>query len=131
MSPDVRLRLGRVAGRYAVCRLDPAAPLPPAAGPGLWSATRTADELSVVCREDRVPPGARAEPGWACLAVAGPLPFALTGVLAALAAPLARAGVSLFALSTFDTDYLLVKEADLPRAAAALTAAGHEVQEGS
>lgn len=130
MSAGSRLRLRRVAGRYAVCRLDPTAPVPRACGPGLWSATRTPDELSIVCPEEQVPPGARSELGWACLAVCGPLEFALTGVLASLAGPLAQAAVSLFALSTFDTDYLLVKAVDLARAVAALEAAGHQVQEG-
>jgi hypothetical protein len=69
----------------------------------------------------------RSEPGWRALQVAGPLDFALTGVLSSLLAPLAAAGVAVFALSTFDTDYVLVKEATLADAVAALERAGHRV----
>lgn len=77
----------------------------------------------MVCLEGEEPKGARAESGWRAFRVAGTLDFALTGVLAALATPLAAAGVSIFAVSTFDTDYVLVK--DLPKARKALEAAGH------
>ena len=90
---------------------------------------RTPDELSVVCAADAVPAGVRAERGWKALAVDGPLAFELTGILAGLTGVLARAGVPLFALSTHDTDLLLVREADLERAVAALRAAGHEVRD--
>jgi hypothetical protein len=123
------LSLSLLAGEFAVCRLPPTAEVPDwalGAAP-LGSVTRTAAELSVVCPADRVPAGSRSEPGWRCLAVAGPLDFAEIGILAGLAAPLAAAEVSLFALSTFDTDYLLVPAADLDRAIAALTAAGHRI----
>ncbi|HYD64885.1 ACT domain-containing protein [Azospirillum sp.] len=82
----------------------------------LVSVTRTAEELSVVCPEHRVPDDVRAERGWRAFKVDGPLDFALTGILAGLAAPLAEAGISIFALSTFDTDYLLVRSADVERA---------------
>jgi hypothetical protein len=81
----------------------------------------------VVCPESVVPEGVRREDGWRCLGVRGPLAFELTGVLAALAAPLAAAGVPIFALSTFDTDYLLVPGDRLDAALAALDAAGHRV----
>lgn len=124
-----RLDLALLPGTFAVCRLDPAAPVPGwAGGPGeLASVTRTGAELSIVCPDARVPPAIRAERGWRCLRVAGPLDFSLVGVLAALAGALAGAGVSLFALSTFDTDHLLVREADLDRALRALEEAGHGV----
>jgi hypothetical protein len=117
-------------GLLAVCRLDPAEPLPAWALPGasaLVSITRTAGELSVVCAQEAVPDGVRSERDWRCLMVEGPLDFSLTGVLAALLTPLAEAGVSIFALSTFDTDYLLVRAAQLDTAIAALSAAGHVV----
>lgn len=89
--------------------------------------TRTADELSVVCLEEAAPAGARVEGGWRCLSVVGPLPFSATGIMAALAGPLAAADISIFALATFDTDHLLVAETALSRALEALHRAGHRV----
>ena len=112
-----------LAGRYAICRLAPDTEAPAR----YFSVTRTPEELSVVCAESDVPAGAPCEPGWCVLQVAGPLDFNLTGVLAAIAVPLAQAGVSIFALSTFDTDYVLVKDENLERALEALRTAGHGV----
>jgi len=110
------LRMSLLDGRFAVARLAPSAPLPAAPSTAaLWSATRTRDELSLVCDEALVPDGARVEPGWRAFALAGPIPFDQTGVIASLTAPLAAAGVPVFVLSTFDTDYLLVREAHLDR----------------
>ncbi len=120
------LVLAILPGRLAICRLDAAAPIPdwlPAAG--FVSLTRTARELSLVCAQEAVPAGITAETGWRALEVAGPLDFALTGVLASLAAPPAAAGISIFAISTFDTDYILVREHSLDAAITALRAAGH------
>jgi hypothetical protein len=114
-------------GSYAVCRLPAEAAFPDWAAGDLVSVTRTAGEMSVVCREDAVPEGTWCERGWRCLRVAGTLDFALVGVLASLLVPLGEAGVSVFAVSTFDTDYLLVRDDDLARATAALRAAGHPV----
>jgi uncharacterized protein len=116
---------------YAVCRMPPDAEAPTwGVGAGLWSLTRTTEELSLVCAEDGLPddPGAATlSRGWRALRVAGSLDFSLVGVLAALAAPLAAAGVSIFAVSTYDTDYLLLRAADLEKATGALLAAGHTV----
>ncbi|TLW95266.1 ACT domain-containing protein [Saccharomonospora piscinae] len=117
-------------GEYAVVRLGPGASVPPRLfepGDSLVSVTRTPGELSVVCAADRVPEDAVVETGWRVLTVRGPLDFTLTGIMAALSSELAAAGVSLFALSTYDTDHLLVKDADLERAVAALRGGGHEV----
>ncbi len=123
-----RLKLLGVAGSFAVCKLPTGAPLPPWATAGdLFSVTRTPDEISVVCRQEAVPEGVVCERNWRCLRVAGAMPFTLVGVLASLTTPLAKVGVGVFAFSTFDTDYLLVKAADVPRAVAALRAAGHLV----
>ncbi|MGF1611964.1 MAG: ACT domain-containing protein [Kiloniellales bacterium] len=118
MKAPKRLTLCVLPDRLAVCRLVPDAALPPwlAWDGGLVSVTRTADELSIVCAEDRVPEAVQAERGWRALKVLGPLDFALTGILAGLAAPLAGAGISIFALSTYDTDYILVRAADLEQA---------------
>jgi hypothetical protein len=112
----------------AVCRVPPDTPVAdvPLTGP-FWSATRTRDELSLVIPEDQVPEGWQAVPGWRCLQVQGPLDFELTGVISALTAPLADAGVSVFVVSTFDTDYVLVREPDLERACEALSALGHSI----
>ncbi len=116
-------------GRYAVCRLDPDEAIPHLSlEHRFWSVTRTRDELSLVLPQESVPDGCRAEEGWRCLQVLGPLDFDLTGVLASLAAPLARAGISIFTISTFDTDYLLVREAELDSAKRALTKGGHTIQ---
>jgi len=92
--------------------LPPDAALPSWASNGpLFSIRRTADELSIVCVEAQVPPGVQCEPGWRCVRIAGKLDFSAVGVLTALVSPLVEAGIGVFALSTCDTDYLLVKGA--------------------
>lgn len=126
MSP--RLPLDLLEGAFAVVRLPPDEAVPGwARGGPLWSITQTPEELSIVCPADRVPPGLRTEGPFKALKVRGPLDFSLTGILASLADPLAEAQVSIFALSTFDTDYVLVPEAGLDTALSALKAAGHQV----
>jgi hypothetical protein len=95
----------------------------------LWSITRTADEMSVVCRQDVLPEGIHCERGWRCLRVAGTIGFAVVGVLASLVAPLAEAGISVFAMSTYNTDYLMVKEETLSRAMDVLRRHCHTVNE--
>jgi hypothetical protein len=129
--PDARrpaLTLSLLPDTLAVCRLSADAAVPVWAWTGEpASVTRTRDELSVVCRADAVPEGVRRESGWRCLMVEGPLDFALTGILAAITAPLAEAGIPLFAVSTFDTDYLLVKADQFRRAMDVLRGAGHRV----
>jgi hypothetical protein len=123
-----KLQLTLLDGAFAVCQLGPTTPIPASlADARVVSITRTADELSVVCPEELAPAGAVSEGGWRCLAVRGPMPFSLTGILAAVAVPLANAGVSIFAVSTFDTDYVLVPGAQQERAIAALQSAGHSV----
>ncbi len=122
------LKLSLLKERLAVCRLEPSVTPPAWALSGdLCSITRTPEELSVVCREGVVPLGIRCERGWRAFKVQGPLDFGLTGILDALTDPLARAGISIFALSTFDTDYLMVREAHLEEAIIALNGAGHRV----
>jgi hypothetical protein len=90
--------------------------------------TRSPTELSVVCDEAAVPADVRCERSWRALVVQGPLAFDLTGVLASLTGPLAAVGVPIFAISTFDTDWLLVRDAHLERACATLRLAGHEIE---
>jgi hypothetical protein len=123
-----RLRLMPLAGRFAICRLAPHAPLPAWAGEGaLSSVTRTPAELSIVCPAAQVPADVHATRDWRALAVQGPLDFSLVGVLASLVEPLARRRISVFCLSTFDTDYLLIPDADVASAGAVLQAAGHQL----
>jgi uncharacterized protein len=128
------LDLDLLPEEYAICRLPAGSPLPAGlmgeaggSDPGVVSVTWAADEVSVVCRADRVPAGATAESPWRCLRVVGPLEFALTGVLASLVGPLADARVNIMAFSTYDTDYLLVPTVRLDEAIATLTKAGHRV----
>jgi hypothetical protein len=123
-----QLTLIVVDGTFAICRLEPDASIPSWATESCYfSVTRTADELSVVCRQDTVPDSIAAERGWRCLRVAGTMPFSLVGILSSLTAPLAEAGISVFAISTFVTDYLLVKAEDLDRAIEALRGHGHTI----
>ena len=112
---------------FAICRLAGDDPIPPWAAGNFVSITRTSDELSIVCSRAQVPDDVKAERGWRCLRVTGTLEFTEVGVLSALAGPLADAEISIFVVSTFDTDYLVVREADLERAVVVLCGAGHEV----
>lgn len=121
------LDLQLLAGAYAVSRLSPDEPLPEWARGELLAAIWTPDELSIVSTADAVPESVRSEPGWLVLRVVGQLDFSLIGILAALTEALAQAKVSVFALSTFDTDYLLVRERDRERALRALEEAGHRI----
>lgn len=123
-----RLQIRVVSGRFAVCRLSANAAIPEwANGPGFVSITRTGDELSIVCAEDRAPAGIRCERGYAAIRVAGTLAPELVGVMLSLAAPLAEAGIPILAIGTYDTDYVLVRHADLDAAVLALREAGHDV----
>jgi hypothetical protein len=112
----------------AICRLSVDEAVPEWAMLGEFvSITHTSDELSIVCAEENIPSDVKADRGWRALKVEGPLDLALTGVLASLANPLAEAQINLFAISTFDTDYLLVKGYNLARACEVLRQAGHGV----
>jgi hypothetical protein len=114
----------------AICRLPPEAALPPwATGPSAFvTVSRTPDELSITAVQHAVPAGVRCERDYRALRVRGTLPPDLVGILVSIAEPLAAAGLSIFAISTYDTDYILVKARDLPAALEALRAAGHDVR---
>lgn len=113
-------------GRFAVCRLDAGAPVPEWLPRSGWtSVTRTPAELSIVCQETAVAEGVRVQGGWLRIELVGPFDFALTGVLASSLNPLAEAGVPIFAISTFDTDWVLIPGEHLEKAKRALAAAGH------
>jgi hypothetical protein len=121
------LTLSLLPDNYSICRLGPEADIPPWALAGeFFSITRTEEELSLVCSQQVVPAGVQCEKGYRCIMVLGPLDFSLTGILASLTASLAEAGISVFAISTFHTDYLLVKADNLKRTVAKLQEAGHD-----
>lgn len=116
----------------AIAQLAPTDPIPEWALSGpFFSFSKTSDELSIVCRQSDVPTTVKSEREWLALKVKGPLDFALTGILSSIARPLANAGVSIFALSTFDTDYVLVRQGRLEDACSALEKEGHVVLRGS
>ncbi|HLZ59540.1 MAG TPA: ACT domain-containing protein [Ktedonosporobacter sp.] len=120
--------LSLFAEAFAICRLknDVSVPAWAQTGP-FFSITHTPDELSVVCLAEPIPADVQADRGWRCFKLHGPFPFSLVGILNSITVPLAQANIGIFALSTFDTDYVLVKEHDLPQAIATLTGAGHTI----
>jgi hypothetical protein len=125
------LEIEILADTYAVSQLSADAPIPEWARGELVALTRTGEELSIASPAGSVPETIRSERDWRVLRVAGPLDLSLIGILAALAGVLADASIPIFAVSTFATDYLLVRERDLARAARALESAGHCVRAAS
>jgi len=121
------LRITILPDRFAVCRFPPQAPVPDWIRGAFTSITRTADELSIVCDDEAVPDGVQVERTFRAVKVEGPIPFEVTGVAAALVSPLAAKRISVFLVATFDTDYLLVKDAAFDEAVAVLREAGHDV----
>jgi hypothetical protein len=123
-----RLTIDLRPGAYELSRLPAGSTLPALSAPDAFlSVTSTPEEISVVAPAGLAPEGAKVDEGWRLLTVRGPLEFTLTGIMASLAGSLAAAGVPIFAVSTFDTDHILVKEADVDRAISALREAGHDV----
>jgi len=119
------LSLCLLPGRYAIVRLGAGTEAPPwASGGAFVSLTRTPDEVSVVCEEAQIPGDVPGDRGWRVLKLQGPFPLDSVGVLASVAGPLAEAGISLFVVSTYDTDYVLVREASVERALTALAGRG-------
>jgi hypothetical protein len=118
--------------RFAVCRLSGDAAVPSWATEGeFFSITRSTEELSLVCSQDLVPEGILCEREWRCVRVAGTMAFSTVGVVAGLSRPLAEAGIGIFIVSTFDTDYLLAKEQDWPQAIDVLRRQGYAIRESS
>jgi uncharacterized protein len=113
-------------GGYCIAQVPPGHAYPPPAG-RFWSVIRTPDETSIVCESEHRPPDAVVDDGWSLMRLQGPLPLTMTGVLVRLLAPLAEAGVEIYALATFNTDYVLVRTARVDDAVAALTGAGHRL----
>lgn len=114
-------------GHYAIIRLAADAAVPPWAHGAFASVTRTSDELSIVCEEGGVP-DVVADRGWRCLKLVGPIPLDQTGVAAAFTRVLAAAGIAVFIIATYDTDYILIRDSMLEQATAALRAYGYSVR---
>jgi hypothetical protein len=126
------MKLRVLRQKFAVCRLSPTASLPAWAIAGeCFSITRTPEEFSIVCEEKFAPEEVKKNGGWGGFQVIGPLDFSEVGILASLTTTLAEAKISVFAFSTYDTDYILVKAKNLPAATKALQAAGHTVEQFS
>jgi uncharacterized protein len=123
-----QLKFRQLSGPYAIVRLAPGAPVPdwPTKG-DFTSITRTADELSLVCPADNLPPDVQSPQRWICLKLEGPFPFELTGVLLSFIEPLSRNGVPIFAISTYDTDYVLIQTEFAGIAIGSLQQAGHQL----
>ena len=123
-----KLNLSLLPHKYAVCQLHPDKHIPYWALLGDFvSLTRTHEELSIVCQQDNVPDDIEAERGWRCLQVQGAFDFSAAGVHASLAIPLAEADISVLAIATYATDYLLIKEQNVERALQVLEQAGHYI----
>ncbi len=122
------LKFRRFPGTFAICRLPSDATVPASMTTAPFiSITQTGEELSILCAANQVPPDAKCELPWTCFKLEGPFPFSLTGVLASFIDPLAQSRIPIFAISTFDTDYVLVKEESAGAALKTLLAAGHEL----
>jgi hypothetical protein len=128
-APNASLRLSVLEERLAVCRLEPRTQMPVwVTGAPFFSVTRTSDELSVVCPEEHIPAGIACERGWRAFKLEGPFESGLVGVLASVAVPLAESEISILAIATYDTDYVLVEESQLDLATSALRKRGHEIR---
>jgi len=129
-----RMKLLILPERLAICRLDRDAAIPDWAcsqGTSFYSITRTPHELSIVCLEEDVPAGVECDGGWRVIGSLGPLGFTLTGLVEGLAEPLAVAGITIFYISTYNSDFCMVKDSELHIALLALANQGHEIVRGS
>jgi hypothetical protein len=129
-APARKLSLSLLPKSFAICRLAAEAPIPAWATRGeFYSVTRTSEEFSLVTEMELVPADVRAEVSWRAMKAHGPFAFSEIGVLASLVTPLAENEVSVFTISTFDTDYLFTRSSQLQAALGALRKAGHTVHE--
>jgi uncharacterized protein len=122
------LKFRQLPGLYSIVRQPPDAPVPAWAAKGNFtSITRTAEELSIVCPVEYIPPDIDSAPRWICLKLEGPFPFSQTGVLLSFIEPLSNNGVPIFAVATYNTDYILIPEEHANQALDRLREAGHEL----
>lgn len=125
---EEKLIMKALKEKYGVCRLDNTALIPDwSRNNEFLSITKTSDELSIVCPQDNIPNDIKCEKNWRILKVEGPLDFSLIGILASISTTLAQKGISIFAISTYDTDYILVKEKDFDSTVNALSYKGHKI----
>lgn len=130
MRQKHQLRFRMLTGPYAIVRLGADATVPGWASKGEFtSITRTAEELSVVCHAENLPREVNTQHHWMCLKLEGPFPFSMTGVLLSFIEPLSTNGVPIFAISTYDTDYVLIQEEYAGSALDILRESGHELSE--
>jgi len=117
--------------KFAICQLSPKDSIPDPSKLGdFWSITKTEDEISIIVSEKIILQGnCKTEKGWRAIKIIGPLYFSLTGIIATLSTVLAKAGISIFAFSTYNTDYVLVKEKNLEQSKAVLEKSGHNIIE--
>lgn len=116
-------------GDFAVCRLDNTEMIPDwSKNSEFFSITKTSEELSIVCSQDNIPKDIKCEKDWRVIKIEGPLDFSLIGILASISTTLARSGISIFAISTYDTDYILVKRKDIDNTINALLSEGHKIR---
>lgn len=126
--PDKILTLKLLKGRYGICRLDNDDFIPEWAKEGdFLSITKTPEELSIVCSQSSIPGNIKSERDWRILKVEGPLDFSLVGILAPISTILAQSGISIFAISTFDTDYILMKDSNVDKAIESLSKEGYNI----
>jgi uncharacterized protein len=124
----LKLKFLWIPGGFAVCQLPPTSSMPDWATRGSFvSITRTAEELSIVCPDENVPKDVKADKQWVCFKLEGPFPFTQTGVLLSFIRPLSENGVPIFAVSTFNTDYVLIKQEFVGTALDAVREVGHEI----
>lgn len=113
---------------YAICRFAPGTPLPDwLQTDAFFSLTNTSEEVSLVCPMETIPTDVNADRDWSCFKLQGPFPFDLVGILNSVTIPLAQAQIGIFAISTYDTDYVLVKKEAISRALSTLKEAGHTI----
>ena len=124
------LTMKLIKEKYGVCRINPNELIPEwAQNSDFFSITKTCDELSIVCSQDDIPNDIQCEKDWKILKIEGPLDFSLIGILASISTILAQKGISIFAISTYDTDYILVKNKDIDNTIESLVKERYEIIE--
>lgn len=129
MMTNISLKLTLLSGRFAICKFTPDSSLPDwVMNSPVFSISRTFDELSIMCEEQYIPVEIERESGWRAFKFEGPFDFQQVGILNAVTAPLAQAKIGIFAISTYDTDYVLIKELHLNKTISALSDYGHKIE---